>query len=182
MRRVPATLWPARGALALDDDARGARRRRRSGALGDQGDGAAGAGGARHEARAPSSHARGESGRHALALRGTLNGHRELVFILDTAASITSIAPETAARLGLQPTGAPPRRAIGGAGDTRVAPPVVTAALQIGDFVIDGLDVAVVALPRVGFSYDGVLGNDFLEHFRFTVDRKAGQMRLERTP
>ena len=98
-------------------------------------------------------------------------------FLLDTGAGISTVTPAFAARAGIV-IKEPARRirlTAGGGGQFMV--PVVTAkSMRIGDAAVEGIDVAVFdGVSRV----DGLLGADYLRHFRMTIDRNERLLILE---
>jgi predicted aspartyl protease len=50
-------------------------------------------------------------------------------------------------------------------------------ALAVGDWQVRDLDIGVLELGSRG-TVDGLLGMDFLQHFRFFIDQNRAELRL----
>ena len=102
------------------------------------------------------------------------------VFMVDSGASYTMLAPLFAKRLGLS---VPPdavrhdMRIVGGAVVT--VPFIRLGSLQVGDAVLEQLDVGVYDFAPEARIIDGLLGGDFLSRFKVTLDHGASRMVLE---
>jgi predicted aspartyl protease len=101
--------------------------------------------------------------------------------LLDTGASVTLIRPALASRAGVE---VPPRarrmyvRVAGG--ERFLVPFVKVRSLRVGDAAVEGIDVGVFeALGSFPVSVDGVLGGNFLNHFKVTIDRQNRRLTLE---
>lgn len=102
------------------------------------------------------------------------------VFVVDTGAGSTIITPLLAARLGLSvPVNAVRRqlRVIGG--QVITVPFIQLAALQVGEAMVEGLEVGVYDIMPDARAIDGLLGGDFLHRFKVTLDRRTSRMVLE---
>jgi clan AA aspartic protease (TIGR02281 family) len=108
-----------------------------------------------------------------------VNGKRA-VLLLDTGASQTILSPRTAERLGIPVSITSPKVLATIVGGGLISMPYVRlASLQIGEFAIESIDVGVYeALPQTP-EIDGLLGANFLNHFKLTVDRENRQLMLE---
>lgn len=106
-----------------------------------------------------------------------LNGRLEREFIIDTGASFTVISPAMATQLGIVPDPNGPKIRIHTAGGIREAPMVRLATLDLGGLTVRDLDVVVMEFP--GAKDIGLLGLDYLKHFRMTLDKEQGELRLE---
>jgi len=53
-------------------------------------------------------------------------------------------------------------------------------SLGVGAFIVEAIDVGVYDAGRDAPEIQGLLGANFLGHFRFTVDRAQRQLSLER--
>ena len=108
-----------------------------------------------------------------IVVNGSVHGR----LIVDTGASLTVLAPEILRALGLAIPADAPRVDLRLA-DGRVVPrPIVRiAALRVGDMTVEDLDVAVSERAGPG---DGLLGQNFLRHFRVSIERERSRMVLE---
>ena len=102
------------------------------------------------------------------------------VFMVDTGASKTIISPLLARRLGLTV----PRDAVHHdlriVGGTVVTVPFIrVSSLQVGEAMIEEMEVGVYDFAPEARIIDGLLGGDFLTRFKITFDHAAGRMILE---
>lgn len=118
-----------------------------------------------------------------VTLEATLAGGHRITLLLDTGAQMTMLTPQAAARAGLvlSPESEPFPVMLAAGGDATIATTVLPS-LRLGEFVVENLEVGVG--PLSGFSVGGepiggLLGTNVLDQFTFTVDRRAGQLRLE---
>jgi len=105
----------------------------------------------------------------------------DATLLLDTGASVTLIRPALASRAGVE---VPPRarrmyvRVAGG--ERFLVPFVKVQSLRVGDAAVEGIDVGVFeALGSFPVSVDGILGGNFLNHFKVTIDRQGRRLTLE---
>ena len=100
--------------------------------------------------------------------------------VLDTGATQTLVKPDVADRAGLEVKSGAPMVRGNVVGGRRLAVPLVRArSVSVGEAAVEDIDVGVFdALPGRP-EVDGLLGSTFLQHFKFTVDRKNGQLTLE---
>ncbi len=118
-------------------------------------------------------------GNHVL-VRAVLNHTEHVTLLLDTGAIYTLLTPTTAQRLGLNPPADAPRRTLRGAdGQPHEVPFVQLSALAVGEAMRENLPVGISVLFPWAPSVDGLLGGDFLEQFKMTLDRGTRQMWLE---
>jgi hypothetical protein len=119
-----------------------------------------------------------EPGNNLVVLKALVNGST-VTLLLDTGAQVTMLGPDAAARAGIVVAPDSPRVPLMGIGTTS-APLVRVASLQVGEYTVDNLLVAVTALPSFpGLSLDGLLGGNFIALFRMTLDSRAKELRLE---
>ncbi|HEC13353.1 MAG TPA: hypothetical protein ENI80_08935 [Acidiferrobacteraceae bacterium] len=52
-------------------------------------------------------------------------------------------------------------------------------SLSLGDAEVKNLEVAVMPLPELG-KFDGLLGMNYLRHYRFTLSQKERLLRLSK--
>ena len=111
-----------------------------------------------------------------LIVSALVNGRGPLNFALDTGASMTVVSPGVARRAGLHSDGAK-EKAIGAGGQLSVVFANVDS-LEIGGAHAAGLDVAIMRLSpisrAIGLRLDGILGLNFLQRYRVTIDYPAG--------
>jgi len=121
---------------------------------------------------------------HNLVLVPAVANGRDITLLLDTGAQFTALTPESARRLGVaQSTEGSTLPMIGVGAAVSEVPVISLASLRVGDHVAENLRVVVTpVLPATTMLVDGLLGADFLETFRMTVDRKSKQLRLEPNP
>ena len=100
--------------------------------------------------------------------------------LLDTGATLTIIRPSLARRAGIElPPGAP--KILGAAvGGQEVSVPFVRVwSVSVGAAAVEGLEVGVFeAMPQFP-DVDGILGGNFLSHFKVTIDRQSRRLTLE---
>ncbi len=113
-----------------------------------------------------------------------INGAGPFTFALDTGASSTLVSPSLADRLGILRGSA--MAMMGGGGPVEASFGSV-ASLGVGGASRRFLDVAVSEFldplsTAVGEKLDGILGYNFLEGFRVTIDYPAERLRLDPAP
>jgi len=94
--------------------------------------------------------------------------------VIDTGATFTVVAPRTATRLGLQPTGRP--IAMEGAGGRVTAIPVILPLVRIGGAQLQG--VPAVVGRALDIASDGVFGVTLLSAFEIDLDVPGRVMTL----
>lgn len=118
---------------------------------------------------------------NAILVPATLNDTQGVTLLLDTGAQRTILTPESARRAGLPVPAEASRRTVVVAGGGRLDVPFLRLRrLQVGDYVVDNVEVGVYPVAPGARLVDGVLGMDVLGRFVFTVDHQARQLRLER--
>ena len=104
-------------------------------------------------------------------------GGRSMQLLIDTGASLTIFTPEALARYGIRyrDTGT---TAVFNTANGRVRAPVYTLdSLEVGDWQVSQIEIGVLDLGgRAGV--DGLLGMNFLSHFRFFIDQNEAMLRL----
>ena len=97
-------------------------------------------------------------------------------FLLDTGAGVTTIHPAFAERAGIDVPARAPRVLLTVAGGGQYSVPMVTAkSVRVGEASVEAIDIGIfsgLSPTRQGVARDGILGVDFLRHFRMTVDRQ----------
>lgn len=118
---------------------------------------------------------------NAILVPATLNDSQGVTLLLDTGAQRTILTPESARRAGLAVPAGAARRTVAVAGGGRIEVPFLTLRrLQVGDYVLDNVEIGVYPVAPGARLLDGILGMDVLGRFVFTVDHQARQLRLER--
>jgi len=104
-------------------------------------------------------------------------GGRSIQLLIDTGASLTILTPQVLARHGIRyrDTG---RTGVFSTANGRVSAPVYQLdSLAVGDWQVGPLEIGVLDLGgRSGV--DGLLGMNFLSHFRFFIDQNEASLRL----
>lgn len=113
-----------------------------------------------------------------MTVRGTLNGRVSTHFKVDTASSITMISRTAAKELGIDLEKRLPMIPIQTVGEQIRVPVVVLDSVEVGGMRVKDLTVAVHDLPQP--DRPGLLGLDFLNHFRVEIDMKEAVLVLER--
>lgn len=111
-------------------------------------------------------------------IQATLNGRVRVTLMLDTGASMSVIKPTVLARLGTAPSNEHPTVTLNTANGTVTARVVRLDSLSVGDKTVRDLTVAAVELTELP-NIDGLLGMDYLRHFRFTVDQNQATLILK---
>ncbi len=110
----------------------------------------------------------------------TINESQQGALVLDTGSTSTIFSPALARKVGIAvPFNAPQRIVTLLGGKTITMPFARVRSLKVGDLAVEDLDVGVYDSFPGTTSVDGLLGADFLSHFRVTVDRGSRQLTLE---
>ncbi len=109
---------------------------------------------------------------------------KPLNFIIDTGASISVVSEKLAELEELSSYLTPTRmRVFGAAGIAEDVKTMLLPSVMLGTFTRPQVSVAVLDLESVnetaGFIQDGILGGNFLRHFRVSFDFRRGVIRLE---
>ena len=105
-------------------------------------------------------------------------------FIIDTGASTSVVSQELAAAEGMSGYEQKERtRVYGAAGITDNVKTLLLPSVTLGSLTKDKINAAVLDLDPVnetaGFRQSGILGSNFLKHFRVSFDFQRGLIRLE---
>jgi predicted aspartyl protease len=105
-------------------------------------------------------------------------------FIIDTGATVTVLSERTAAMEEAQEFIRPSRmRVYGAAGIAENVKVAMLRKIAIGSYSREDVDAAVLDLESVnetaGFLQSGILGGNFLRHYRIVFDFPRSVMRLE---
>ena len=109
---------------------------------------------------------------------------KTLNFIIDTGATVTVMAEKLAAQDDVQPFIKEGRmRVFGAAGIAEDVKMALLPKISVGGYSREKVDAAVLDLEPVnetaGFLQSGILGGNFLRHFRVVFDFQRGVVRLE---
>jgi len=110
-----------------------------------------------------------------ILVRAKINGAGPTTLLLDTGADRTVIAPLALWRLGVSTRNTPRGEISGVTGKTSVDV-VQVESVEVGEARVGRL--AVIAHDAELPNADGLLGRDFLDQFRITIDSKAGIVTL----
>jgi predicted aspartyl protease len=112
----------------------------------------------------------------AVVVSVEIAGQGPFELLIDSGSSHTAITPDTAARLGVRPVA---KTELVSAAGRRLAAVVPLGRVVVGTASVEGL-LATVADPallaRAGRHLDGVLGQDFLRRFVYTIDYRRRQL------
>jgi predicted aspartyl protease/Tfp pilus assembly protein PilF len=109
---------------------------------------------------------------------------KPLNFIIDTGASVSVVSERLAAEEDLSSYVEPTRfRIYGAAGVAEDVKSVLLPRVMLGTFTREKISAAILDLEPVnetaGFTQNGILGGNFLRHFRVSFDFQRGLIRLE---
>jgi clan AA aspartic protease (TIGR02281 family) len=110
-------------------------------------------------------------------VEATLNNHIRLNLVIDTGASLTIIKPEHLSQGIGSSLVHHPQHLFNTANGLVKAPVLKVDALAIGEFEVANLQIGGLALTDTS-GIDGLLGMNFLKHFRFFIDQENNVLRL----
>jgi clan AA aspartic protease (TIGR02281 family) len=108
-------------------------------------------------------------------VHATVNGRSQGLFLLDTGASYCVIAPSFARELAIPPTGS--FATVHTANGAVRAPVVRLRVVELAG--TRAHDVQAIVHDAVGPSLDGVIGLNFLNRYRYSVDPERRLLELE---
>ncbi|MDQ3473582.1 MAG: retroviral-like aspartic protease family protein, partial [Acidobacteriota bacterium] len=105
-------------------------------------------------------------------------------FIIDTGASVSVISEKLAELEEMASFMTPTRlRVFGAAGITENVKTMLLPRVMLGSLIREQINVAILDLESInettGFTQAGILGSNFLRHFRVSFDFRRGVIRLE---
>ena len=107
-----------------------------------------------------------------------INGH-DLTLVFDTGAQTCVLSPDAARRLGITIPPDAPALSLTGFGSAVRGPLVPLPPVRVGEYVVEHMTGLVASMAGFPFAVDGVLGANFIEAFRVTIDYRAKELRLE---
>ena len=119
--------------------------------------------------------------RHKIVLAVSINHSGPYNFLLDTGTQVTMVDPSVAAELHLETQGA---AVVAGAGSHQSASFAQTGLLEAGSHSVADQKVLVYDLQNLksaDLNIQGVLGEDFLEHFDVLIDNAHSLLCLDDT-
>ncbi len=112
------------------------------------------------------------------AADAVLNNSVQVLLLLDTGASLSIISSDTLARLGLSPDQAERIGWFNTANGVVQAPIMSLAEFTVGGHMVENIDVAIMDVSASG-AIDGLLGMNFLKHFKFYIDQSENTLHLQ---
>ena len=110
---------------------------------------------------------------HSFLVEASSGNNENLQLLIDTGASMTILSPDVLQQgLDYQDTGH--TRVFATANGTVRAPIYILQSLTVGEWQVEQIEVGVLELKGM----DGLLGMNFLKHFRFFIDQHAYMLRL----
>lgn len=103
-----------------------------------------------------------------------LNGKEKQYFIVDTGASFTLISRQIANELSIPINESTPFIRVSSVSDVILTPLVNLRSVQVGKAEVENVDALVYTMP----TYQGLLGNSFLNRFKVVIDSLNGKMTL----
>jgi predicted aspartyl protease len=111
-----------------------------------------------------------------LVVKVVLDGRISLNMLVDTGAAMSVIVPEVLSAMGYSPAAGSVRR-FHTANGVVEAPIVRIQSLAVDDFEQAGLQVGTLPL-ELGDRVDGLLGMNYLHHYRFSIDNRSKRLYL----
>jgi len=112
------------------------------------------------------------------AVEASLNNSVQVTLLLDTGASLSIISFDTLARLGMSPDHAIKTGWFTTANGVVQAPIISLAGFTVGGHIVENIEVGVMDISHSG-TIDGLLGMNFLKHFKFYIDQSDNKMHLQ---
>jgi clan AA aspartic protease (TIGR02281 family) len=116
-------------------------------------------------------------GSSSIRAKVVVNQQLETSFLIDTGATYTSISSAVARQLGYDPERGP-STIVNTAGGPKRVRIVQLTSLSLAGYSVRNLDVFI--LPAEAGSLINLLGLNFLKYFKYSVDSKRREFRLER--
>lgn len=110
-------------------------------------------------------------------VKGMVNDYEPVKLLIDTGASMTTITPELAYSLGISEQDFQQFATFNTANGQISAPIIQLSNLRIGRYKVDNLPVGILSLTSDA-QFQGLLGMNFLKHFKFFIDQKNMTLEL----
>jgi len=118
------------------------------------------------------------TGEESIRVTAYLNGTYMQNFVVDTGTSMTTIPSSAVEALKIRVDESTPVRAVLTASGMGVTYEVTLESIELERLRVNNVKVLIIDLP--GFPDYGLLGLDFLNNFRFEIDKKQGILRLKK--
>jgi clan AA aspartic protease (TIGR02281 family) len=118
------------------------------------------------------------TGEESIRVTAYLNGTYMQNFVVDTGTNMTTIPSSAVEALKIRVDESTPVRAVLTASGLGVTYEVTLESIELEGLRVNNLKVLIIDLP--GFPDYGLLGLDFLNNFRFEIDKKQGILRLKK--
>ncbi len=110
----------------------------------------------------------------------TINESQQASLVLDTGAAYTTLRPALLERIGISVPASAPRWKLSLLGRESISLPFARVqSLKVGDIAVEDIDVGIYDAFPTAHGVDGLVGADFLNHFRVTIDRSSQRLTLE---
>ncbi len=114
---------------------------------------------------------------NGFAVNAIVDGRYSIRLLIDTGATMTVIRPSLTELIN---TPTPQRSTVFQTANGSVRASIIKLdSLSLGDAEVKNLEVAVMPLPELG-KFDGLLGMNYLRHYRFTLSQKERLLRLSK--
>jgi clan AA aspartic protease (TIGR02281 family) len=117
------------------------------------------------------------TGSRSIRTEAVVDGARQYSFIIDTGATYTTIPEGLARTLGYDTSKAKHVQVMTVGGQLSV-PTIQVESVSLGGYLVRNLEVLVI--PENVGPESGLLGLNFLKHFKYSVDASRNEFRLER--
>jgi len=111
---------------------------------------------------------------HSFLVEASLQNSNNIELLIDTGASMTILTPQVLQQRGIRYQDSGHSRVFSTANGAVRAPVYILESLTVGDWTLEQLEVGVLELNGL----QGLLGMNFLSHFRFFIDQHESMLRL----
>jgi clan AA aspartic protease (TIGR02281 family) len=116
----------------------------------------------------------------AIFVRGRINEQVDILFLVDTGASLCVLTKATADRLGLTVSPVSSVVTLHSVSGSFEAPLIQVDLIRIGNAEVRSADAIIHDVPNLPFTVGGILGMSFLNQFKVEIDQEEGVMLLSR--